>query len=121
MLLVPFVAFLIAESVGLSGFIVLIISAFFLSLYGTPNMEKERADSLGNILRTMSYVSRNIACLFMGISFPLHFGQTEHGVEPAKVYLGAAFAILSGFVASLVGTTFVGRSFKSDEKKVHVI
>ena len=39
MLLVPYVAFLIAESLNLSGYLVLINSAFLLSLYGIPNME----------------------------------------------------------------------------------
>jgi len=119
MLLVPFVAFLIAESVGLSGFIVLIISAFFLSLYGTPNMEQDRADSLGNILQAMSYACRNIGYLFMGISFPLHSTQTF--ADPSKMYMGVGFAIMSGFLASLVGAAFVGRSFQPDEKKVHVV
>ena len=71
MLLVPYFSFLIAESMSLSGYIVLINSAFLLSLYGLPNMEQERADSLNNILQTMSYTFRNIACLFMGISLPL--------------------------------------------------
>ena len=43
MLLVPYVAFLIAESFELSGFLALIISAITLSLYGRPNMHPSRA------------------------------------------------------------------------------
>ena len=44
MLLVPYVAFLVAESFDISGYLVLIISAFFLSLYGKPNMLPGRAE-----------------------------------------------------------------------------
>lgn len=77
MLLVPYVAFLIAESINLSGYIVLILSGFFLNLYGTPNMERDRADSLGNILQAMSYASKNLAYLCMGISFPLRITATD--------------------------------------------
>ena len=39
MVLVPLVTFLFAESLNLSGLLVLTIMAFPLSLYGTPNME----------------------------------------------------------------------------------
>ena len=46
MLLIPYVAFLIAESFEISGYLALIISAFFLSLYGKPNMHPGRANQL---------------------------------------------------------------------------
>ena len=50
MLLVPYVAFLLAESFDLSGYLVIIISAFFLSLYGKPNMHPGRALQLRDSL-----------------------------------------------------------------------
>ena len=50
MLLVPYVAFLIAESFDISGYLVIIISAFFLSLYGKPNLHPGRAEYLRDIL-----------------------------------------------------------------------
>ena len=50
MLLIPYVAFLIAESIEVSGYLVIIISAFFLSLYGKPNMHPGRAEYLRDIL-----------------------------------------------------------------------
>ena len=72
MLLVPYVAFLIAESFELSGFLVLIISAVTLSLYGRPNMHPGRAQQLSDSLQMLSYISKTLACVFMGISLPLH-------------------------------------------------
>ena len=72
MFLVPYVAFLVAESVQLSGFLVLIISAVVLSLYGRPNMHPGRAQQLNDSLQMLSYISKTLACVFMGISAPLH-------------------------------------------------
>lgn len=72
MLLVPYVAFLLAEALSISGYLVIIISAFFLSLYGKPNMHPGRAEFLRDILQTISYFFKALACVFMGISLPLH-------------------------------------------------
>lgn len=81
MLLVPYVAFLFAESLDLSGYLVLIISAFFLSLYGKPNMDPERAKLLRDCLKMMSYFSKTLACVFMGISLPLHLKHMQNQDE----------------------------------------
>ena len=127
MLLVPYVSFLIAESLNLSGYLVLINSAFLLSLYGIPNMEQERAESLSNILQTMSYTFRSIAYVFMGISLPLQHNQAqmpESELEQItqKIYMGVFLSIMSGFIASLITAFFCIRSnFDGDDKRIHVV
>ena len=71
MLVMPFFAFLVSEAAGLAGFLVLIIMAYLLSLYGKPNMDSGHATALQDALQSISSFSKTICYLLMGISLPL--------------------------------------------------
>ena len=49
MLVMPGFAFLVGEASGLAGFLVLIIMAYLLSLYGKPNMDAGHATALSDL------------------------------------------------------------------------
>ena len=123
MLLIPYIAFLIAESLELSGYLVIIISAFFLSLYGKPNMHPGRAEYLRDILQTMSYFTKNLACVLMGVSLPLHLRQL-HGqgtYSRWQMSMGAFFVMASGLIGALIASLCLGSTFDSHEKRIQIL
>ena len=74
MLICPFIAFLLAEALQLSGYIVLITLVFFLRLYAKPNIQSEKIEFLNVCLVSISHLFKQIAFILMGLSLPLHVG-----------------------------------------------
>ena len=102
MLFVPFIAFLVAESAHLSGYLVLIVTAFGLSLYGKENLETQRAETLQDILCSGSYIFKTLCYLLMGLSLPLHLESAKQSLmHPVVIGIGVVCVLLTGYVASL--------------------
>ena len=74
MLICPFVAFLFAEALSLSGYIVLITLVFLLKLYAKPNIQSEKIEFLNVCLVSISHLFKQVAFILMGLSLPLHVG-----------------------------------------------
>lgn len=77
MLLCPYIAFLVAESTGYSGYIVLIATSFLMQLYAVPNMRPDRAQILIVSLQAIVSLFQKIAYLLMGLALPLHLSQSQ--------------------------------------------
>jgi NhaP-type Na+/H+ or K+/H+ antiporter len=73
MILAPLVSYLVSETLNISGLLSMLICAFILSLYGKKNLEKERSYLFTSSARALSYTSRSICDMFMGIGLALHF------------------------------------------------
>ena len=58
MLICPLLAFLLAESISLSGYVVLIIIVFFLKLYAKPNVKSDKVEFLQVCLVSISHLFR---------------------------------------------------------------
>lgn len=72
MLLCPYIAFLVAEATGFSGYIVLIVTSLLMQLYAAPNMRPDRALLLNKSLQALVSICQKIAYLLMGLALPLH-------------------------------------------------
>jgi len=111
MLIVPFIAFLSAESANLSGYLVLFVTAFTLALYGKGNMNAQRAETLSDILRSGSYIFKTLCYLLMGVSLPLHFESAKQTINSFMLAIGIICVPLVGFLTS----AFVNKVFKLKE------
>jgi len=110
--LTPLISFLFGESIGLSGFLVIMISAFMLNLYGTPNMNKFKAETIRDTLEGLAYISRTICYLLMGISLPLHLQSPDsltnsHRGKAALVASITLILVLGFFISVGVMLAFV--------------
>jgi NhaP-type Na+/H+ or K+/H+ antiporter len=74
MLICPFVAFLLAEALSLSGYTLLITMVFLLKLYAKPNVQSDKVEFLKVCLVSISHLFKQIAFILMGLSLPLHVG-----------------------------------------------
>ena len=72
MVLSPIVSYLMAESFTISGLMAIMTCAFIQSIYAQKNLERERASLLLSIFRALSYTTRAICDILIGIGFGLH-------------------------------------------------
>lgn len=73
MVIAPVLAYLVAESLTISGLLSLMTCGFILSVYARKNLGKERAHLVNNSFIALAYFSKNVCDLFIGIGFGLFF------------------------------------------------
>ena len=73
MVITPIVAFLMAESFSISGLQALICCAFTQSMYASPNLASDRSRLVLNVFRALSYTTRSVCDVLIGINFALYF------------------------------------------------
>ena len=67
MLLCPWVCYLIAEGLELSGIVAILTNGFFLNYYGTPNISKASRKVIKIAVDSLAYVSESFVFIFMGM------------------------------------------------------
>lgn len=113
MLMVPFVAFLVSESLRLSGFLVLMWTAFILSIYGIPNIESSKAQNLKDMLQSISYISKILCFLLMGCVLPLHLANTETTLLFETIGYSIVFLFIAGAISSLLGVKLANSAYRT--------
>ena len=70
--LCPILSFLMAESFSISGFLAIMVCGSIQSMYGSRNLDEERSYLLLSIFRALSYSSRAICDIMIGLSLGLN-------------------------------------------------
>ena len=66
MLLCPYVSYLIAEGLELSGIVAILINGIFLSYYATPNLSAVSKKVLKMCYETLAYAAETLVFIFLG-------------------------------------------------------
>ena len=66
MLLCPYVSYLIAEGLELSGIVAILINGIFLSYYATPNITSTSKKVLKMSYETLAYTAETLVFIFLG-------------------------------------------------------
>lgn len=90
MIVAPLMSYLVSETLNISGLLSLMTCAFVLSLYGKKNLEKERSFLFHRAVIALSYTSRSICDMFMGIAFAL---SIHHLLTISVLRIGATLLV----------------------------
>jgi len=67
MLMCPYVSYLIAEGLELSGIVAILINGIFLSYYATPNLSEQGRKVLAMSYETIAFSTETLVFLFLGM------------------------------------------------------
>ena len=67
MLMCPYVSYLMAEGLQLSGIVAILINGIFLSYYATPNLSEQSRKVLHMAYETVAFSSETLVFLFLGM------------------------------------------------------
>lgn len=67
MLICPYVSYLIAEGLELSGIVAILINGIFLSYYATPNISEQSRRVLSMCYETIAFSTETLVFLFLGM------------------------------------------------------
>ena len=109
MVVSPWVTYLIADGLGLSGIVAILTNGVFLSLYAAPNISRGARKVLKIAYETIAYCTETLVFIFLGIGM----FAFEHPTEKASVgFLLVSFcnfilarAINVGVISALVNKT----------------
>jgi NhaP-type Na+/H+ or K+/H+ antiporter len=68
MLILPWISYLLAESLELSGIVSIIFSGISMAHYSLPNMSKEAKQSIKMIYNTIGANCETLAFIIVGVS-----------------------------------------------------
>lgn len=66
-LLSPYVCYLIADGLELSGIVAIMTNGVFMSYYATPNISKPSKEVVKIAVDSLSYIAETMVFLFLGI------------------------------------------------------
>ena len=68
----------------------------------------------------LSYISKTLACVLMGISLPLHLKHMKgHEMySSGQLGLGALSVVISGSLGAILASIFIGKNFDEFEKRI---
>lgn len=67
MILCPWVSYLIAEGLELSGIVAILVNGIFLSYYATPNISTSSKKVLKMGYETLAYAAETLVFIFLGL------------------------------------------------------
>lgn len=67
MLMSPWVTYLIADGLGLSGIVAILINGIVLNYYATPNISRASRKVIKIAVDTVAYVSETMVFIFLGM------------------------------------------------------
>ena len=80
MLMCPWVCYLIAEGLELSGIVAILTNGIFLNYYGTPNISRASKKVMKIAVDTVAYITETMVFLFLGIGmFAIDHAYEEMG------------------------------------------
>lgn len=81
MILCPWVSYLIAEGLALSGIVAILVNGIFLSYYATPNISSSSKKVLKTGYETIAYSAEILVFIFLGLGlFAFNHPYAEMGV-----------------------------------------
>jgi NhaP-type Na+/H+ or K+/H+ antiporter len=116
MLLCPYISYLMAEGLELSGICAILINGIFLSYYAAPNLSEEARRLLHMTYETIAFGCETMVFLFLGIGM-FAFDQAYSSVTITFVVL----TIVNLFIAraiNIVGVSALVNSFRSKDSKI---
>ena len=69
MLMCPWICYLIADGLELSGIVAIMTNGIFLSYYGTPNISRASRKVIKIAVDTLAHLTETTVFLFLGIGF----------------------------------------------------
>ena len=67
MVVSPWVTYLIADGLGLSGIVAILTNGLFLALYAAPNVSRGSRKVLKIAYETLAYIFETLVFIFLGI------------------------------------------------------
>ena len=114
MVLCPWVSYLIAEGLELSGIVAILVNGIFLAYYATPNISSTSRRVLKTGYETIAYSAETTAFIFLGIGL----FAFDHPYEEMGLWM-VIFTILNltlaRFINVWVVSFFVNR-FRTNNK-----
>lgn len=105
----PWVSYLVADGLGLSGIVAILINGVFLNMYATPNISRGSRKVLKIAYETIAYSTETLVFLFLGIGvFAFEHPINEIGV--GAIILSILNFNIARLLNVLVVSFFVNRS-----------
>jgi len=121
MLMCPWVCYLIAEGLELSGIVAILTNGIFLNYYGTPNCSRASKKVMKIAVDTVAYITEQMVFLFLGMGmFAIDHSYQEMGVGTAVlalINLNIARGLNIGIVTSLVNRSRSADSIITPKQK----
>ena len=67
MIMAPWVSYLVADGLQLSGIVAILVNGLFLNLYATPNISRGSRKALQIAYETLAYSAETLVFVFLGI------------------------------------------------------
>ena len=115
----PYICYLIADGLELSGIVAIMINGVFLNYYATPNISKTSKEVVKIAVDSISYISETLVFLFLGIGV-FTFESKYKEVSASTVILSILNVNLCRWVNIWVVSKIVNR-FRSLESKISII
>jgi len=117
MIMCPWVSYLVADGLGLSGIVAILINGVFLNMYATPNITRGSQKVLKIAYETIAYSTETLVFVFLGIGV----FAFEHPIE--EIGIGSIILCIANFNIArllniLVVSFFVNRT-RSEKTRIN--
>jgi sodium/hydrogen exchanger 8 len=117
LLMCPWVCYLIAEGLELSGIVAILTNGIFLNYYGTPNISKQSKKVMKIAVDTVAYITEMMVFLFLGIGF-FAIDHPYDKLTPGTIILTVVNLNIARALNIGITTFFVNK-FRSDDTKIN--
>ena len=108
MLMSPWITYLIADGLELSGIVAILINGIFLNYYATPNISRASKKVIKIAVDTVAYVSETMVFIFLGMGvFAFEHNFTDNITTMVCTLVNLNIA---RFLNILIVTTFVNKA-----------
>ena len=109
MIISPWVTYLIADGLGLSGIVAILTNGMFLNMYAIPNISKGSRKVLKIAYETIAYSAETLVFVFLGIGV-MAFDHPTHKVGAGAIVTTIVILNFARFCNIAIVTWFVNRT-----------
>jgi len=119
-LMCPWVCYLIADGLQLSGIVAILVNGIVLNYYATPNVNKASKMVIKIVVESLAYITETMVFLFLGIGvFTFDYKYTEMKNDLVGTLLWAIINLNIARMLNICIVSWMVNKSRSDETKIN--
>lgn len=112
----PWVSYLVADGLQLSGIVAILVNGLFLNLYATPNISRGSRKVLQIAYETLAYSAETLVFVFLGIGV-FAFDHPMQQLQAGGIILSVINLNIARFLNIMIVSAFVNAS-RTEKTKI---
>lgn len=116
LLISPWVCYLVADGLEMSGIVAIMINGIFLNQYATPNISSLAKQVVKSAVDTMAYTAETVVFLFLGVGL-VTYQEKFQEVDFGTIACSMVNLNIARFLNIWI-TSWISNKYRSDESKI---